>query len=393
MDCAALHRSMGVHISFVRSTDLDKWKPHELKAMENGGNAKAKSFFRDHGVLDMDKIESKYHTSAAQQYKNKIKDLISDAPKKKTTVSSASYYSSKDTKTETTAAADNTSKTATPPTTSPTNNGNKAKGLASKNSKFDFNDFEKEEEEEEDDTFGKSPAKPAATFAPLENPVSTTPDFSRKSVASAAKPTGKLGAKATSNSFFADFDLEDDEEKEDDEPKNSKVTREDLAPQFSRLSYTGEPVKKSQSQKDSFNDSYSSPSNTSSSGGRGGRQGSTSNIRNNDSSTDYARQKFSNAKSISSDQYFGNDKQEQNNYERETRMARFQGAQSISSADYFERDESVSVSDMSASDVARKLAWSVKSEMGSLSSVLSEGGKKMSQMANSMLNELQERYS
>jgi hypothetical protein len=45
--------------------------------MEAGGNAKAKSFFRDHGVFDMDKIESKYHTSASQQYKNKIKELVS----------------------------------------------------------------------------------------------------------------------------------------------------------------------------------------------------------------------------------------------------------------------------------------------------------------------------
>lgn len=111
LDCSSIHRSMGVHISFVRyiitflfivpyffpltlvahsltlfscrSTDLDKWKTHELKAMEQGGNAKAKQFFRDHGVYDLEKIESKYHTSAAQQYKSKIKELTTDGPKKK----------------------------------------------------------------------------------------------------------------------------------------------------------------------------------------------------------------------------------------------------------------------------------------------------------------------
>ena len=64
-----------------RSTDLDKWKPHEIKAMEAGGNAKAKTFFRDHGVFDMEKIESKYHTSASQQYKNKIKEQVSGTKK------------------------------------------------------------------------------------------------------------------------------------------------------------------------------------------------------------------------------------------------------------------------------------------------------------------------
>lgn len=81
---AATHIFLPLHPTFLflssnfqnRSTDLDKWKPHELKAMEVGGNAKAKSFFRDHGVFDMEKIESKYHTSASQQYKTKIKEQV-----------------------------------------------------------------------------------------------------------------------------------------------------------------------------------------------------------------------------------------------------------------------------------------------------------------------------
>jgi len=407
MDCAALHRSMGVHISFVRSTDLDKWKPHELKAMEAGGNAKAKAFLRDHGVFDMEKIETKYHTSAAQQYKNKIRDLTSDGPKKKQYTSSALHYSSKDTPTDTTLKA--TSPTTITSTTSTNGSKPKAKNTAKFN--FDgFDDEEKEEEKEEEepeDTFErkapatKAPATKAAPesqFTPTTNPSTTTPEFSRKPTTT-AKPTGKLGAKkTTSTSFFADFDLEDDEEEPASPVPSPKV--EEVNTRFSRLSYDDAPPKKSQSQNNNSNNNYNSSQSTSSSArdnsGRSGsaRGGNTNQpSKNRDDGPDYARQKFSNAKSISSDQYFGLDKQDANNYEKETRMARFQGANAISSADYFERDETVTIADMSASDVARKIAWNAKSDLSQLSTVMVEGGKKLSAMANSMLSDLQDRYS
>ena len=40
---------MGTHVSFVRSTELDKWTATELKAMVVGGNESARTFFRDKG--------------------------------------------------------------------------------------------------------------------------------------------------------------------------------------------------------------------------------------------------------------------------------------------------------------------------------------------------------
>lgn len=38
-------RSLGVHLSFVRSSTMDAWQPQQLKLMEVGGNTKCKNFF------------------------------------------------------------------------------------------------------------------------------------------------------------------------------------------------------------------------------------------------------------------------------------------------------------------------------------------------------------
>jgi len=67
---AGVHRSMGAHMSFVRSVSMDAWEAEHLAIMEvSGGNARAREFFSSHGLSDSDSIVSKYHSRAAELYR------------------------------------------------------------------------------------------------------------------------------------------------------------------------------------------------------------------------------------------------------------------------------------------------------------------------------------
>lgn len=59
LECSGYHRRMGSHISFIRSTGLDKWKRKHLMAMCVGGNANAREFFKAKGFGDLNSKVSK----------------------------------------------------------------------------------------------------------------------------------------------------------------------------------------------------------------------------------------------------------------------------------------------------------------------------------------------
>ncbi|KAF9904366.1 Zn finger-containing GTPase- Activating Protein for ARF [Linnemannia zychae] len=81
LECSGVHRSLGVHISFVRSISMDKWSDDQMKKMELGGNIKAKDFFEaSPDYYQGMSIKDKYSSVFATQYKEKLAALCEGRP-------------------------------------------------------------------------------------------------------------------------------------------------------------------------------------------------------------------------------------------------------------------------------------------------------------------------
>ncbi|XP_017783545.1 PREDICTED: ADP-ribosylation factor GTPase-activating protein 1 isoform X2 [Nicrophorus vespilloides] len=76
LECSGKHRGLGVHLSFVRSITMDKWKDVELEKMKLGGNRNARVFFEAQDDYDDSmSIQQKYNTKAAALYRDKVSCL------------------------------------------------------------------------------------------------------------------------------------------------------------------------------------------------------------------------------------------------------------------------------------------------------------------------------
>lgn len=88
LECSAAHRNLGVHISFVKSSNLDSWQRIQLRHFKYGGNQVAKEFYTKHGGSKFlgDKhgidINAKYTAPVALKYKEKLKQKALEDEKK-----------------------------------------------------------------------------------------------------------------------------------------------------------------------------------------------------------------------------------------------------------------------------------------------------------------------
>jgi hypothetical protein len=79
LECAGRHRGLGVHLSFVRSIEMDTWTHRQLSMMRVGGNSPCKAFFEANGIFG-NPLLRKYESDVAGAYRAKIIAQVEGKP-------------------------------------------------------------------------------------------------------------------------------------------------------------------------------------------------------------------------------------------------------------------------------------------------------------------------
>ncbi|KAJ5881941.1 Arf GTPase activating protein [Penicillium soppii] len=432
LDCSAHHRNLGVHISFVRSTNLDQWQWEQLRVMKVGGNESATKYFQSHGgsaALASKDTKVKYTCNAAVKYKEELKKraaldaqqypeevIITDLPAgtpsdgSNTPAGDADddFFSSWD-KPSIKRPSNPPSRTSTPPVVSRTgspflNAGANANGSRSKSP------LSASEEK------SASPA-PSAIRSTVTRKTSAAPAAKKGSLLG-AKKAPKLGAKKVAAADLIDFDeaerkakeeadriekLGYDPEAEQAEADAKKATTAAAIPIAAPtpISPAGKSLERNSSDVGQLGMGMSrlgfgqvskppAPKKPTF-----GSVGPAKPSVEDQAELDQNRSRFGNQKGISSDEFFGRDRYDPAaQTEAKERLRQFDGATAISSNSYFGRsedevpalDDGYGDMEVAAKDFIRRFGITAGDDIENLSHLVGEGATKLQGAIRNYLN-------
>lgn len=345
-ECAGRHRSMGTHLSFVRSTTLDVWKYSDLARMQASSNARFLEYLSAHGAGDLP-VADRYTSAAAAQYRALIDEETASAssPAAATPI----LASSKPAAARQPAGA---AQQQPPPqqqkpavvlggkkstTVGNTQDATAKMGAKALDTDSWFDDFDAIENTPDPEPAPAAPSSYARTGTMVDMP-------QQQQQQQAGRPKATSSKYAYSEpSLFAD-----------DVPFGMQKPKD---PDASRLGLNGAPAS-----------AQTAGARTGAAGAGAARPGVAVKAAPSGAGadeSDYARKKFGDAKAISSDMFFDDGRRDEYDPEKEARLSRFSGSRAISSADYFERDES-QMTQPSVGDTAMRIVESAAQTASSL---------------------------
>ncbi|PYI33897.1 ArfGap-domain-containing protein [Aspergillus indologenus CBS 114.80] len=435
LDCSANHRNLGVHISFVRSTNLDQWQWEQLRMMKVGGNESATKYFQSHGgsaALASKDTKVKYTCNAAVKYKEELKRraaqdaqqypeevVITDIPVGTSSNGSSTpagdadddFFSSWD-KPSIKRPSNPPSRTGTPPVVSRTASPFLNSGANGSRSKSPLSASDK-------DSPAASPAPAAIRASAAVRKTSSTATAKKGSVLG-AKKAPKLGAKKiVSGADMIDFDEAERKAKEEAErieklgydPEAERAEAESKAKATTAAAPIASPTpinpsRTSQERSSGdverlgmglgrlgFGQTVGAPKPPAPKNLGFGAVATRSAA--DDEELKQAKSRFGTQKGISSDEFFGRDRFDPNaQAEAKERLRQFDGATAISSNTYFGRPEddlpaeSDTYGDIenAAKDFVRRFGITAGDDLENLTQLVGDGAVKLQGAIRSYLN-------